>query len=163
MSEVEPHSTAQSQVGHIVEAETGCLGLDEPQESMAQPTSSPEPVWETASLVQDSTPMEFELGGETFRLEASVPKANSSSEQAAKRDEDPGAEFRQNVVFMRQTISEAAVPQPTPVQPKAVLMSALQAEEASFSLFVNAKFSELSDELAGTTGSTKNTSGEGLA
>ena len=40
-----------------MEAETSCLGLDEPQESIARETAAPE--W-------DSTPMEFELGGLKF-------------------------------------------------------------------------------------------------
>ena len=69
---------------------------------------------------------------------------------------------------MRQTPPEAAMPQPTPVQPRAGAMLS-QAEEtpkveAPFSLFVKAKFSELSDELAGVASSAENaSSGEGLA
>ena len=70
---------------------------------------------------------------------------------------------------MRQTLPEAAVSQPTPVQPRAVPMSSQQSEEvpkveASFSLLVKAKFSKLSDELAGVANSVENaSSGEGLA
>ena len=62
------------------------------------------PVLETANRVK-----------EIFRQEASAPKATSSSEQVTMRAEDPGAAFRQNVTFMRQTLPIAAVPQPTPV------------------------------------------------
>ena len=55
---------------------------------------------------------------------------------------------------MRETLPKKAVPQPAPVQPKAVPMSANQAEETPkaevpFSLFVKAKFVELSTKLAG--------------
>ena len=54
LKEARPTSTSQSQAGTITEAETGCLSLDEPQESVARETVSPE---------RDSVPMEFELGG----------------------------------------------------------------------------------------------------
>ena len=58
-------------------------------------------------------------------------------------------EFRQNIAFMREMLPEAAVPQPVPVQPKAVPMSSHQAEETPkvevpLSLFVKAKLAELS-------------------
>ena len=72
-------------------------------------------------------------------------------------------------MFMRQTLPEEAVPQPTPIQPKAVAMSAQQAEEtpkveAPFSLYVKAKFSELSEKLVGVARSAENASAsEGLA
>ena len=77
--------------------------------------AEPRPVLETANQVK-----------EDFRQEASVPKVSSSSEQVTTQAEDLGAEFRQNVA-MRQTLPEAAVPQPTPVQPRAVPISAHQA------------------------------------
>ena len=121
-------------------------------------TAEPRPVLETANRVK-----------EVFQQEASAPKASCSSEQATTRAEDPGAEFYQNVAFMRQTLPIAVVPQPTPVQPRVVPMSTHQAEETPkvevpLSLFVKAKFSELSDELAGVAYSAENaSSGEGLA
>ena len=83
--------------------------------------------------------------------------------------DDPGSEFRQIVAFMRQTLLKAAVPQPTLAQPRAVPMSSHQAEETPkvevpLSLFVKAKFSELSEERAGVAYSAENaSSGEGLA
>ena len=65
-------------------------------------------------------------------------------------------EFKHNVTFMRETLPKEAVLQPAPVQPRAVHvpMSASQAKdppklEVPFSLFVKAKFVELSTELAG--------------
>ena len=71
---------------------------------------------------------------------------------------------------MRQTLPEAAVPQVTLVQPKAVVMLAQHAEETSkmeplFSVYVKAKFAELSDELVGgVASSTENSAAsEGLA
>ena len=77
-------------------------------------------------------------------------------------------EFRPNVAFMRQILPEAAVPQPTLVQPRAVPMSSHQAEETPkvevpLLLFVKTKFAQLSAELAGVVNSAENASmGEGL-
>ena len=110
------------------------------------------PILETANQVK-----------EDFRQEASVPKVSSSLEQVTTRAEDLGAEFRQNVAFMRQTLPEAAVAQPTPVQPGAVPISAHQAEETpkvevTLLLFVRAKFAELSAEIARVVDSADNTS-----
>ena len=85
---------------------------------VATPMLESETVLETANRVK-----------EVFQQEASAPKASSSSEQAATQAEDPGAEFCENLVFMRQTPPEAAVTQPTPVQPTAVPMLSQQAEE----------------------------------
>ena len=55
---------------------------------------------------------------------------------------------------MRETLPKEAVPQSAPVQPKAVPMSTNQAAETPkvevpLSLFVKAKFMQLSSELAG--------------
>ena len=58
----------------------------------------PRPVLETANRVN-----------EVFR-QASTPKASSSTEQATTQAEDPGAEFPENVVFMRQMLPIVAVP-----------------------------------------------------
>ena len=119
----------------------------------------PRPVLATAKRVK-----------EILRLEASASKASSSSEQAAKKDEEAGTEFRQSLLFMRQTLPEAAVPQLTPVQPRAVAMSAHHAEETSkleppFSVYVKEKFAELSDELVGgmTSSSENSAASKGLA
>ena len=54
-------------------------------------------------------------------------------------------DLKQNMAFMCETLLKEAVLQPAPMQPKAVPMSASQAEETPkaevpFSLFVNAKF-----------------------
>ena len=52
---------------------------------------------------------------ESVQRESSASKASSSQEQAAKKDEDAGVEFHQNLVFMRKTLPDEAVPQPTPL------------------------------------------------
>ena len=80
-----------------------------------------------------------------LRHEGHTSKADSSTEQTADRVEDPGADFKQNVAFMRETLLKETVPQPAPVQPKAVPMSASQADETPkvelpFCLFVKANF-----------------------
>ena len=70
--------------------------------------------------------------------------------------------------FMSETLAEAAVPQPAPVQPKAVPMLSHQAEETPkvevpLSLIVKVKFAELAAELAGFADMAENVpSGEGL-
>ena len=70
------------------------------------------PVLETAKRVK-----------EIIRLEASnASKASSSSEQAAKKDEEASLDFRQSLLFLRHTLPEAAVPQLTPVWPRAAAM-----------------------------------------
>ena len=98
-----------------------------------------------------------------MRKDSNLSKASSSNEQAAKKDEDAGVELRQNLLFMRETLPVEAVPQPTPLEIKAVAMSVQQTEEAPkveapFSVFVRAKFAELSDKLVGGTGSGDNPS-----
>ena len=120
-------------------------------------TVEPRPVLETATRLKTD-----------FRQEVCAPKATSSSEHAADRAEDPGAEFRQNVAFMRETLPQEVVSQPAPVQLKAVPMSTNQVEETPkvevpLSLFVKAMFVELSSELAGCTDTPETAhSGEGL-
>ena len=93
-------------------------------------------------------------------MRSELPRLPVPRKQATTRAEDPGAEFRQNVAFMWETILEAAVPQPAPAQQKAVPMSANQAEETPkgevpLSLFVKAKFTKLSAELAGCVDSSE--------
>ena len=102
-----------------------------------------------------------------LRQEGSTPKVTGSLELATDRAEDPGVEFKHNIAFMRETLPKEAVPQPAPVQPRAVPMSVSQAEtpkaEVPFSLFVKAKFIELSTELAGCLDTLDSAhSGEGL-
>ena len=69
---------------------------------------------------------------------------------------------------MRETLPKEAVPQPVQVQPKAIPMSSSQIEEAPkaevpLSLFVKAKFGELSSERTGCADATDSAnSGEGL-
>ena len=63
-------------------------------------------------------------------------------------------EFRQNVTFMWETLQEAVVPQPAPVQQKAMLISSHQAKETPrvevpLSLYVKVNFVKLSAELGG--------------
>ena len=81
-------------------------------------------------------------------------KATGSSERAANWNKDLGAELKKDMAFMRETLPKEAVPQPAPVQPKAIPMSLSQVEETPkvevpLSLFVKAKFCELSSELTG--------------
>ena len=77
----------------------------------------PWPVLETANQLKTD-----------FQQEVLAPKVDNYKEQATTRVEDPGTEFHQNVAFM-STLPEVAVPQPAPVQPKAVPMSSQKAEE----------------------------------
>ena len=64
---------------------------------------------------------------ELFQQEAADPQVSSSLEQEITQYEHTGMEFCQNVIFMRQTLPEAAVPQPTLVQPMIVPISSQQA------------------------------------
>ena len=79
-------------------------------------------------------------------------------------------EFRQNVAFMRETLPEAAVPQPNLPHYSRRLCQCLPIRlkrppkvDVPLSLCVKVKFTELLAELAGCFNSTENTlSGEGL-
>ena len=72
------------------------------------------------------------------------------------------------MALLRETLPKAAIPQPAPVQPRAVPMSTDQVEETPkaevpFSTYVTDKFVELSNQLAGVPDTLDSVnSGEGL-
>ena len=60
---------------------------------------------ESRPVLETATHLKADL-----RQEVHTPKATSSSEKVADRAEDPGADFRQNIAFMQETLPKEAMP-----------------------------------------------------
>ena len=134
-----------------MEMDINGLGSDDDIEEGRFSWTEAERTFEDRPVIDTATRLSADMHQETLVAR----KATGSSERAADRNEDLGAQFKKNVAFMCMTLPKEAVPYPVLVQLKAISMSSSQIEETpkvevALSLFVKAKFGKLSCELGGS-------------